>query len=106
MFPFRLPGSCRKPDEPSKSPGNVVSLIGYPDSSLISKQSRSAHQDLRGEPADEPQRESLEVVVLEEVVEAQAVQLEADAQVAAEVEAVVHDHHVTLLPCVFLLWVR
>ena len=55
------------------------------------------HQDLLREAADESQREPPEVVVLEEIVQVDGEELEGDAQVAAEVEVLLHLHQIMLV---------
>mmetsp|Transcript_55745 Transcript_55745/g.180990 ORF Transcript_55745/g.180990 Transcript_55745/m.180990 type:complete len:282 (-) Transcript_55745:420-1265(-) len=57
-------------------------------------QKSQGRQQLDGKSPDETQRNPLEVVVLNELVEIYAEQLEGDAQVVPEIEVVHHVHHI------------
>lgn len=49
-------------------------------------------KELNGDTADEAEGESLELVVLDELVQVDAEHLKRDAHVVAEVEVIVHRH--------------
>mmetsp|Transcript_48637 Transcript_48637/g.125284 ORF Transcript_48637/g.125284 Transcript_48637/m.125284 type:complete len:217 (+) Transcript_48637:637-1287(+) len=57
-------------------------------------QKSQGRQQLDGKSPDETQRNPLEIVVFNELVEIYAEQLEGDAQVVPEIEVVHHVHHI------------
>mmetsp|Transcript_24009 Transcript_24009/g.42929 ORF Transcript_24009/g.42929 Transcript_24009/m.42929 type:complete len:303 (-) Transcript_24009:952-1860(-) len=63
------------------------------DDVLLPKETQR-RQELNGETADEPQRDSLEVVVLDEFVKVDAEQFEGDTKVIPKVEVIHHVHDV------------
>ena len=73
---------------------DVLGLEVAVDHALASQELERLQQ-LRGESADEAQREPSKVVVLDELVQVARQRLEGDAQVIAEVEVLVHVHHPT-----------
>jgi hypothetical protein len=55
---------------------------------------------LDGKAADQAQRNSLKIVVLDELIKVDAEKLKGDAKVVPEVEVVCHMHHIRSIFCI------